>query len=268
MCSKQAEKAVSVRGVGKRYHSNELLTAHETAREYLAERFGGRRRRGESAVDQGFWALREVSFHASAGERVAILGRNGAGKSTLLKILARVTAPTTGTAELHGTIATLLDFGAGFHPDLTGEENVFLAGAIAGARRAEIQSYLEPIKEFADIGDYFDRPLKRYSSGMYVRLAISLALHLRQDIFLLDEVLGSGDAGFRSRCAARLRSLCDEGSTVILASHHLALIRELCTRVLVIDQGRLVLDTEDVESGLREYFKYCDRRWQTEGRPE
>lgn len=185
-----------------------------------------------------FWALRDVSFDVKQGDRLGIIGRNGAGKSTLLKILSRITAPTEGRVKVKGRVASLLEVGTGFHAELTGRENIFLNGAILGMKRREIQKSFSDIVEFAGVGSFIDTPVKRYSSGMYVRLAFSVAAHLNSDILVLDEVLAVGDADFQRRCLGKLEDLnASEGRTILFVSHHLHYLRRLCLNAVLMHQG-------------------------------
>lgn len=190
-----------------------------------------------------FWALRDISLSVKAGEAVGIIGSNGAGKSTLLKILSRVTAPTEGRACIRGRLGTILEVGTGFHPELTGRENVYLSGAILGLRKAEIDGRFDEIVAFAEIDAFIDTPVKRYSSGMYVRLAFAVAAHLEPDILLVDEVLAVGDVGFQKKCLTQMDSQVNrENRTIIFVSHNLHAIRSLCKRGILIESGRLVMD--------------------------
>jgi ABC-type polysaccharide/polyol phosphate transport system ATPase subunit len=186
-----------------------------------------------------FWALRDVSFEVRRGETFGIVGRNGAGKSTLLKILSRITAPTEGEVRILGRLVALIELGSGFHPELTGRENVFLNGAILGMRRREVSAKLDQIVEFAGVREFIDVPVKWYSSGMYVRLGFAIAAHLEQDILLVDEVLAVGDAAFQARCFSRIAELKRDGATVLIISHDLAAIERLCGRALLLDRGRV-----------------------------
>ncbi|MFN7986194.1 MAG: polysaccharide ABC transporter ATP-binding protein [Thermoanaerobaculia bacterium] len=209
--------------------------------------------RREGSVDPDvLWALRGVSFDVQQGDVVGIIGRNGAGKSTLLKILSRVTTPTEGVVRLKGHAASLLEVGTGFHPELTGRENVFLNGAILGMRRAEIQRKLDEIVAFAEVEKFVDTPVKRYSSGMYVRLAFAVAAHLEPEILIVDEVLAVGDIQFQRKCLGKMESVARAGRTVLFVSHNLGAVRDLCSRALLFEQGRLLLDGE-VEEGLSRY---------------
>ncbi len=197
-------------------------------------------RRGPEAAT--FWALKDVSFSIAPGEVVGIVGRNGAGKSTLLKILSRITEPTSGKAILRGRIASLLEVGTGFHPELSGRENIFLNGAILGMKRWEISAKFDEIVEFSEIGDFVDTPVKRYSSGMYVRLAFAVAAHLEPEILLIDEVLAVGDAGFQKKCLGKMGEVATQhGRTVFFVSHNMGAIRSLCEEAILIDGGRVTM---------------------------
>src|SRR5438034_164781 len=186
------------------------------------------------------WALRDVSFEVSAGEIVGIIGANGAGKSTLLKILSRITDPTEGRAEIHGRVGSLLEVGTGFHPELTGRENVFLNGAILGMRRAEITRQFDAIVAFAEIDAFVDTPVKRYSSGMYMRLAFAVAAHLEPEILLVDEVLAVGDAQFQKKCLGKIREVAKKGRTVVFVSHNMVAVHNLCNYAVCFSSGRVI----------------------------
>ncbi|GKS58925.1 ABC transporter [Nitrospira sp.] len=188
------------------------------------------------------WPLKDASFEINRGEVVGVIGRNGAGKSTLLKILSRITEPTRGRAEIHGRVGTLLEVGTGFHPELTGRDNIYLSGIILGMRKAEIDRKFEEIVEFAGIGKFVDTPVKRYSSGMYVRLAFAVGAHLEPEVLIVDEVLAVGDMQFQKKCLDKMHEIGDQGRTVIFVSHNMQAITRLCRRVLLLDQGRLIAD--------------------------
>jgi lipopolysaccharide transport system ATP-binding protein len=188
---------------------------------------------------QLFWALRDVSFTVKQGEVLGVIGRNGAGKSTLLKILSRVTAPTEGVVKIKGRIASLLEVGTGFHHELTGRENIFLNGAILGMTKAEIRRKLDEIIAFAEIEEFIDTPVKRYSSGMYVRLAFAVAAHLEPEILIVDEVLAVGDAQFQKKCLGKMGQVAAQGRTILFVSHNMAALRDLCTSAILLESGRL-----------------------------
>jgi lipopolysaccharide transport system ATP-binding protein len=204
--------------------------------------------------DGWFWALRDVSFDIQPGEVAAVIGRNGAGKSTLLKILSRITEPTEGRIELRGRVASLLEVGTGFHPDLTGRENIFLNGAILGMRRAEIRRKFDAIVDFAEVSAFIDTPVKHYSSGMYLRLAFSVAAHLDGEVLLVDEVLAVGDAAFQKKCLGKMQDVSRAGRTVVFISHNMAAVSALCTRAIVFEGGRPVFDGT-ARDGVRQYLE-------------
>ncbi len=202
-----------------------------------------------------FRALEDVSFEVRRGEILGIIGGNGAGKSTLLKVLSRITAPTSGWIGLSGRVASLLEVGTGFHPELTGRENVFLSGAILGMSRREISQKFDEIVDFAEISQFIDTPVKRYSSGMYVRLAFSVAAHLESEILLVDEVLAVGDISFQRKCLGKMEDIVSGGRTILFVSHNMAAIENLCTRALVLKEGRVDFHGE-VKEGIRHYYDY------------
>jgi lipopolysaccharide transport system ATP-binding protein len=201
---------------------------------------------GGSPADrvEDFWALEDVSFAVEPGELVGVIGRNGAGKSTLLKILSRIIKPTIGHAELRGRVGSLLEVGTGFHPELTGRENIYLNGAILGMARREISRKFDEIVAFAEVERFLDTPVKRYSSGMYVRLAFAVAAHLEPEILIVDEVLAVGDMGFQRKCLGRIREVGRSGCTVLFVSHNMPAVESLCTRAILLDEGRVVRDGE------------------------
>jgi len=204
-------------------------------------------RRRDEAEDSGakeFWALRDVSFDVKQGEVVGVIGRNGAGKSTLLKIMSRITEPTSGEAFINGRLSSLLEVGTGFHPELTGRENVFMNGAILGMKRTEILAKFDEIVEFAELSQFIDTPVKRYSSGMYVRLAFAVAAHLETEIMLIDEVLAVGDVAFQRKCLGKMKDVAGAGRTVLFVSHSMLAIRNLCSRAILVDHGGLVMDSD------------------------
>ncbi len=194
------------------------------------------------------WALRNVSFEVKHGEVVGIIGRNGAGKSTLLRILSRITKPTAGEALINGRVGSLLEVGTGFHPELTGRENIFLNGAILGMRKQEIARKFDEIVAFAETEKFLDTPVKHYSSGMYVRLAFSVAAHLEPEILIVDEVLAVGDVAFQQKCLAKINDFVEEGRTVLFVSHNLPAIRSLCSRALVLEYGEVQFEGDTAEA--------------------
>jgi lipopolysaccharide transport system ATP-binding protein len=201
-----------------------------------------------------FWALKGVSFEVKQGEVLGIIGRNGAGKTTLLKILSRITEPTEGRVRIRGRVASLLEVGTGFHPELTGRENIFLNGAILGMSREEIKRKFDQIVDFSGVQKFIDTPVKRYSSGMYVRLAFAVAAHLEPEILIIDEVLAVGDIEFQKKCLGKMEDVADEGRTILFVSHNMAAVQKLCNRVAVLDGGRIV-HIDAPEDAVRLYFK-------------
>ncbi|WP_395739467.1 ABC transporter ATP-binding protein [Prosthecobacter sp.] len=200
-------------------------------------------RSSQKITHEVFWALQDVSFEITRGEVVGIIGHNGAGKSTLLKLLSRITSPTAGRITLRGTVGSLLEVGTGFHPELTGRENIFLNGAMLGMSRAQVSARFDEIVAFAEVEKFLDTPVKRYSSGMYVRLAFAIAAHLEPEVLIIDEVLAVGDAAFQKKCLGKMeQSVQGGGRTVLFVSHNLSAVSRLCTRVIVLDHGRLVFD--------------------------
>jgi lipopolysaccharide transport system ATP-binding protein len=257
------EIPIRVENLGKRYllshmggggHKKYTALRDVLTEAALAPFRGLRRRLGQAARDgrtedseqsgsssrEEFWALKDVSFEIKRGESVGIIGRNGAGKSTLLKLLSRITEPTTGRIELDGKVASLLEVGTGFHPELTGRENIYLNGAILGMKRAEIKSKFDEIVAFAEVEKFLDTPVKHYSSGMYVRLAFAVAAHLEPDVLIVDEVLAVGDSEFQKKCLGKMQSVSEqEGRTVLFVSHNMQAIRQMCRRVIFLKQGKL-----------------------------
>jgi len=234
------EIALRVEGLGKRYRiaRDRGAPIYRTLRDEIARWPAALFGRGRARVEE-FWALRDVSFEVRRGEVLGIIGRNGAGKSTLLKILSRIVAPTAGTADLYGRVGSLLEVGTGFHPELTGRENIFLSGAILGLRRAEVRKRFDEIVAFAEVEKFIDTPCKHYSSGMYLRLGFAVAAHLDAEILLVDEVLAVGDAQFQKKCLGKMNEVAREGRTVILVSHDLEAVRRLAPRCLRIDRGAI-----------------------------
>lgn len=244
-----SDAIIQVENLGKKYiigHQQEGNSRYVALRDVLSDgaRALGQRLRhpGKPRVrpnQEEFWALKDVSFEVKQGEVVGIIGRNGAGKSTLLKILSRITEPTEGRVRLKGRVASLLEVGTGFHPELTGRENIFLNGAILGMSRAEINRKFDEIVEFAEVSRFLDTPVKRYSSGMYVRLAFAVAAHLEPEILVVDEVLAVGDAAFQKKCLGKMETVSKEGRTVLFVSHNMAAIEFLCTTGLLLQKGGL-----------------------------
>jgi lipopolysaccharide transport system ATP-binding protein len=235
--------AIRVQGLAKRYVIRTRRPRHDTLREYLsAAAVQTVARRQGRHEDETLWALRDVSFEVRQGEVIGIIGRNGAGKSTLLKILSRITEPTAGYAELVGRVGSLLEVGTGFHPELTGRENIYLNGAVLGMKKGEIDRQRDAIVAFAGVERFLDTPVKRYSSGMYLRLAFAVAAHLQPEILLVDEVLAVGDAEFQRKCLGKMGDVARAGRTVVFVSHNMGAIANLCSRVLWIHDGRVKVD--------------------------
>ena len=234
---------VSVEGLGKRYRITHQRQSYGRLTESLSDvmraPFDKMRGKGGGATEW-IWALRDVSFELRQGEVVGIVGRNGAGKTTLLKVLSRITEPSSGSATLRGRVASLLEVGTGFHPELTGRENVIMSGAILGMRRAEINRRFDEIVDFAGIEQFLDTPVKRYSSGMQVRLGFAVAAHLETEILIVDEVLAVGDADFQRKCLSKMGSISREGRTVLFVSHNMAAVESLCESGVLLDRGTAV----------------------------
>lgn len=247
-------KSVIVEGISKKFTLH-----HEKERAGKAHRgvlrvFDAFRRTTTAEPDEVFWALRDISFELEQGERLAIVGRNGAGKSTLLKILSRVMSPTEGRIQIRGRLSSLLEVGTGFHPDLTGRENVYLNGAVLGMTRTEVHRKFDAIVDFAEVEAFLDTPVKHYSSGMYVRLAFAVSAFLEPDIVVLDEVLAVGDAMFQKKSYAKMRQLASEGRTVLFVSHSMSAVKELCDTAIVIEQGRMTEKTK-VSEAVKSYMR-------------
>src|ERR1700722_18375288 len=244
--------AIHCEGLGKHYRIGER-DSYKALRDVITDAFASPFRRFRSPVRHSssggaregkphIWALNDVSFEIKRGEVVGIIGRNGAGKSTLLKILSRITEPTRGHADTWGRVGSLLEVGTGFHPELTGRDNIFLNGAILGMRRSEIARKFDEIVAFAEVEKFIDTPVKRYSSGMYVRLAFAVAAHLETEILFVDEVLSVGDTAFQKKCMGKMGDVSEQGRTIIFVSHQMAQIRRLCRRALWIDNGGIRKD--------------------------
>jgi lipopolysaccharide transport system ATP-binding protein len=250
---------ISIRNVSKKYRLGTV--GMTTLRDELQRRWA-RLRNNDAALGvtaakrnpSDFWALRDVSFDVKQGEVVGLIGRNGAGKSTLLKILSRITEPTLGEIRIRGRVASLLEVGTGFHPELSGRENIFLNGAVLGMTRAETRRKFDEIVEFSEIGKFIDTPVKRYSSGMYVRLAFAVAAHLEPEILIVDEVLAVGDVAFQRKCLGKVKEISQgQGRTVLFVSHNMNAVENICTRGVMMKQGQLLREGNDVRDIVREY---------------
>src|ERR1700737_1123859 len=257
--------AIKVEGLRKRYKIGKLQSRHDPLRDRIAETrlFNLFKRRNgnsdhsslithHSDSSETLWALKDVSFEVKRGEVVGIIGSNGAGKSTLLKILSRITEPTEGYADIHGRVGSLLEVGTGFNGELTGTQNIYLNGAILGMKRAEIVRRFDEIVAFAEVEKFIDTPVKRYSSGMYVRLAFAVAAHMETEILIVDEGLAVGDAPFQKKCMGKMGNIAKHGRTVLLVSHNIAAIQSLCQRTILLEQGRKISDG-DPETVARHY---------------
>src|SRR5438067_11834 len=243
---------IKVEDLSKQYRLGEIGTgsiAHDLNRwwhkvrgkqdPYL--RIGEENDRTKKSESDYVWAIKDINFEIRQGEAVGVIGRNGAGKSTLLKLLSRTTSPTTGKIKIKGRIASLLEVGTGFHPDLTGRDNIFLNGAILGMTRKEIQNKFDEIVDFAGVESYIDTPVKRYSSGMYVRLAFAVAAHLEPDILIVDEVLAVGDAEFQKKCLGKMKDVSEHGRTILFVSHNMSAIAALCSRGILFRDGKVAM---------------------------
>jgi len=258
-----SDVAIRVENLGKLYHIGGPQARYKTIRESIQDGFTAPIRRagrlikghahGAAELDQTIWALKDVSFEVKQGEVVGIIGRNGAGKSTLLKILSRITEPTEGELMLRGRVGSLLEVGTGFHPELTGRENIYLNGAILGMKRTEINRKFDEIVAFSEIDKFIDTPVKHYSSGMYVRLAFSVAAHLEPEVLLVDEVLAVGDARFQLKCLRKMNSISEEGRTVLFVSHNMGAVQQLCSRAFLIEDGLICRDG-NVASVVHDYL--------------
>ncbi|MCI1014368.1 ATP-binding cassette domain-containing protein [Herbaspirillum sp. C7C2] len=248
-------KSIIVEGISKKFrihHEKE----RDTQERGLLRKFLGRKRKDKAGSDEDFWALRDISFEVNQGERLAVVGRNGAGKSTLLKILSRVMSPTEGQIRIRGRMSSLLEVGTGFHPDLTGRENVYLNGALLGMSRMEVRQKFDAIVDFAEVERFLDTPVKRYSSGMYVRLAFAVSAFLEPDIVVLDEVLSVGDARFQQKSYAKMRELASQGRTVLFVSHSMAAVKDLCESAVLIEHGRIKEKTL-VDDAIGDYMRHA-----------
>jgi len=260
------DAVMRVEGIGKRYHIGERARQGALLRDVIANAFRPNGKNGgKRSSREMIWAVRDVSFEVKQGEVVGLIGRNGAGKSTLLKLLARITRPTVGHAELHGRIASLLEVGTGFHPELTGRENIFLSGAILGMSKAEIVRKFDEIVAFSEVERFIDTPLKHYSSGMGMRLAFAVAAHLEPEILLVDEVLSVGDARFQKKCLGKIEEVSRGGRTILFVSHSAAAVTRLCSRCVLLNSGRVEKDGpahEVISAYLREVtVTSASREW-------
>ena len=254
------DTVITVEGVSKLYMLGQTLKPYGTLRHTIQDAAtaplkwlkGGQNREKDTSAE--FWALKDVSFTVNRGEVVGILGRNGAGKSTLLKVLSRITEPTTGRIGIKGRVASLLEVGTGFHPELTGRENIYLNGAILGMTRAEIRQKFDEIVAFAGVEKFLDTPVKRYSSGMYVRLAFAVAAHLEPEILIVDEVLAVGDSEFQKKCIGKMKEVTDGGRTVLFVSHNLPAVAALCRKGILLKEGRLLM-VDTAENAIARYKK-------------
>jgi lipopolysaccharide transport system ATP-binding protein len=245
--------AIEAHGLSKQYHIGGPQQRYDRLGEQLVDalraplRRAGKLLRGQATgaaeLDEQIWALQDVSFSIDHGEVVGIIGRNGAGKSTLLKILSRITEPTAGYADVFGRVGSLLEVGTGFHPELTGRENIYLNGAILGMKRREIDQKFDEMVSFAEVKKFIDTPVKHYSSGMYVRLAFAVAAHMEPEVLLVDEVLAVGDAAFQKKCLGKMGDVAQEGRTVLFVSHNMGLMQSLCTRGILLQDGVVSADT-------------------------
>lgn len=249
---------ISVNGIGKRYQLSGSGPAHDTLRDLLASILKPKKKdaaeNGQSSQKREFWALNDVSFDVNEGEVIGIIGRNGAGKSTLLKVLSQITMPSTGQAILNGRVGSLLEVGTGFHPELTGRENVFFNGTILGLRKHEIKAKFDEIVAFSGIEEFIDTPIKRYSSGMKMRLAFSVAAHLEPEIMIIDEVLAVGDVDFQNKCLGKMRDVASAGRTVLFVSHNMNAVMQLCSRIIWLERGQLKADSTDVQDTCARYL--------------
>jgi lipopolysaccharide transport system ATP-binding protein len=242
--------AIRVENIGKRFRIGQTV-GYGSLRDTLTglfQRTIGRAYSQSKTAHENIWALKDVSFEVKRGEAVGVIGRNGSGKSTLLKILSRITSPTEGYAEIRGRAGSLLEVGTGFHPELSGRENIYLNGAVLGMRKTDIDRKMEAIVTFSEIGEFLDTPVKRYSSGMYVRLAFAVAAHMEPDILLVDEVLAVGDAAFQKKCLGKMDEVTRQGRTVLFVSHSAAAVEALCPRAIWLDAGHVRHDSASHEA--------------------
>ena len=232
--------AIHVEKLSKKYKLGAMYERQDTLRDFLVSMVRSPFRKRPVSDNQTLWALKDISFDIERGSAIGIVGRNGAGKSTLLKVLSRVTDPTSGIGEIRGRVGSLLEVGTGFHPELTGRENIYLNGAILGMKRTEIEKKFDEIVDFSEVAKFIDTPVKRYSSGMYLRLAFAVAAHLEPDILVVDEVLAVGDAEFQRKCLGKMSDVAEQGRTVLFVSHNMSAILRLTTETLVMEKGKIV----------------------------
>ena len=242
------DTVIHVENLSKKYKLGAMYERQDTLRDLLVSTFRSPFRKKPKSENQILWALKNVSFDIERGSVIGIVGRNGAGKSTLLKVLSRVTDPTSGIGEIRGRVGSLLEVGTGFHHELTGRENIYLNGAILGMKRSEIESKYKEIVEFSEVEKFIDTPVKRYSSGMYLRLAFAVAAHLEPDILVVDEVLAVGDAEFQRKCLGKMSDVAEEGRTVLFVSHNMSAILRLTSETLVMEKGQIVKRAPSVEA--------------------
>jgi lipopolysaccharide transport system ATP-binding protein len=277
-----SQPIITVDGLGKAYRIGLKIDKNRTFRDALAGAFTSPLKRlkariGEpTGADDTFWAIKDICFEVQQGEVIGLIGRNGAGKSTLLKVLSRITEPTEGRARLRGRVASLLEVGTGFHPELTGRENIYLNGAILGMRKSEIDRKFDQIVEFAEVTQFLDTQVKRYSSGMYVRLAFAVAAHLEPEILIVDEVLAVGDASFQKKCLGKMGDVAKDGRTILFVSHNMDAVASLCSQTLLIQGGR-VGERTATDEGIKNYMSLSNDgnelplrdkpRWQNHKRP-
>ncbi|MCX7747195.1 MAG: polysaccharide ABC transporter ATP-binding protein [Clostridia bacterium] len=248
------DTVIKVKNIGKSYIIKHKQQERYTAlRDVISNKIRTFGKKPEFSSNEEFWALKDLSFEINQGDRVGIIGRNGAGKSTLLKILSRITEPTVGRVGIKGRVASLLEVGTGFHPELTGRENIYLNGAVLGMKKAEIKRKFDEIIDFAEVEKFLDTPVKRYSSGMYVRLAFAVAAHLEPEILVVDEVLAVGDAQFQKKCLGKMEQVGKNGRTVLFVSHNMGAIEQLCKTAILLEKGRLKDYSNNVRGLIKEY---------------
>ena len=262
--SSKSDIAVSVRGVSKSYTIAHQQEGHSTLAEMLLQRV---RQPFRQSSKETFWALEDISFDIQKGDVVGIIGRNGAGKSTMLKILSRITEPTSGVIDLYGRVGSLLEVGTGFHPELTGRENIYLNGQILGMRKKEIDRQFDAIVDFSGCEKFLDTPVKRYSSGMYVRLAFAVSAHLESEILIVDEVLAVGDAEFQRKCLGKMGDVATNGRTVLFVSHHMQSVQVLCTKAIYMERGK-VMHFGEISTAIDHYVASYERFTLVNGNPD